>query len=370
MREILRLRTDLEAAAVTVVVMEATGHYWKPFFYVLADTLPVELVNARAARNIPGRKTDVSDAAWLAQLAANGLLRACFVPEEPIRQLRDLTRTRATLTGERTREFHRIEGVLEDACLKLGVVVSSLTGLTARRILDLLAAGESDPVVLADAACGSLRKKTPELVEALTGRVNGHHAFLLGLHLGRIDGIEAAMAALDGRIEQVIAPFSAARDALSTIPGVSTTVANAIIAEIGADMSQFPTAAHLASWAGVSPGQNESAGRSKSTHVQPGDRYLKAALGIAALSAARSKGTALAARYHRIIARRGKKRAVVALERTILTAVWNMLTNGELYRDPGAGYYALINPERTKNRAIRMLKTLGYDVTVNPRTAA
>lgn len=368
--EILRLRHDLEVAAVTVVVMEATGDYWKPFFYVLAETLPVELVNAKSVKNVPGRKTDVSDAMWLAQLAAYGLLRASFVPDEPIRQLRDLTRTRTTLTAERTREYNRIEKVLEDAGVKLSSVVSSLKGLSSRRIMELLIAGERDPHILAGAAYGSLKKKTPQLVEALIGRFGEHHAFLVRLHLQRVDQISASVEALDRRIEQLMAPFSVARDALTTIPGISVTVADVVIAETGADMSRFQSAAHLVSWAGASPGQNESAGRIKSTHTRPGNRHLKAALGIAVLSVSKTKNNALAARYHRLVVRRGKPKAVVAIEHTMLIAIWNMLTNGELYQDKGADYYTRIHPERAIKGAIRTLQNLGYDVALNPRTAA
>ncbi|ROQ50452.1 transposase [Rathayibacter sp. PhB152] len=368
--EVLRLRADLEVAGVTVVVMEATGDYWKPFFFVLAETLNVELVNAKQARNIPGRKTDVSDATWLAELAAHGLLRASFVPPEPVRELRDLTRARTNLTEERTREFSRMEKGLEASGIKLSSVVSTLATVSSRRILDALVAGERDPRVLAGLAHVSMVKKSAQLVEALTGRFNDHHAFMVRLHLGRIDHIESTIAEIDARIEDIIGPFRIARELLATIPGISEATAIKILAEIGTDMSAFPTSGHLASWAGVCPGQNESAGRVKSTATRPGNRHLKAALGIAALSVSRSKTTYLAVKYRRIRSRTGALKAVVALEHTLLVIIWNMLKNGVAYEELGPDHYAQKNPARTRNKALNQLKSLGYDVQLTPRAAA
>ena len=350
--------------------MEATGDYWKPFFFVLEERVPVHLVNANQAKNIPGRKTDVSDAVWLAELAAHGLLRACFIPDEPIRQLRDLTRARSNLTGEQTREYNRLDMLLQDAGIKLSSVASSLTTLSARRILDAMVAGESDPQVLAGLAHASMDKKAPALVEALTGRIRDHHRFLINMHLTRIDQLQALIGSVSARIDEVIAPFRSARDALTTIPGISTTSADVIIAEIGVDMSRFPTAGHLASWAGVCPGQNESAGRTKSTRTRPGNRHLKAVLGTAAMSASRSKTSYLAVKYGRITARRGKLKAVVAIEHTIIVAIWNMLTTGEAFNDPGRDYRINQNPKATLNRALKSLHTLGYNVELTPATAA
>lgn len=367
--EIERLRRDLEAAEVELVVMEATGDYWKPFFFVLAETLEVELVNATQARNIPGRKTDVSDAQWLAQLAAHGLLRPSFVPPEPIRELRDLTRMRAHLVHERTREWARLEKNLEDAGIKLSSVTSHLSTQSARAILDALVAGERDPQVLAGLAKGSMVRKAPLLVESLRGRFRDHHAFMVSLHLGRIDAITADEAAIEARIDEVMAPFRDIRDALTEIPGISQRVASVIIAEIGTDMSVFPTPGQLASWAGVCPGQNESAGRVKSTHTRPGNAYLKAALGIAALSVSRSTNTHLAAKYRRIRSRRGGLTAIVAVEHTLLTIVWHLIHDGVAYQELGAGYAANRNPQRTKNRALRTLESLGYQVALTPTPA-
>ncbi len=367
--QILELIDFLTAQHVTTVVMEATSDYWKPFYFLMEDSLPVMLVNARQARNIPGRKTDVSDAAWLAQLAAHGLLRASFVPPEPVRQLRDLTRARAIAVRDRTRQVQRLEKFLESTGIKLSSVASELMGASSRAMLDALVAGERDPVVLAGMAKGVLRKKTPELEAALHGRFTEHHAFLVGEYLTQIDTATGMIDRLTARIEDKISPFRAARDALTTIPGISVTVADVIIAETDGDMSVFDTPGRLASWAGVCPGQNESAGRVKSSHTRPGDKYLKAALGVAALSVARSKGTYLAARYRRIAARRGPIKAVVAIEHTILIAVWHMLTNGETYLDPGADYYTRLDPQRAKNKAIRQLQNLGYEVVVTPAAA-
>ena len=367
---ILELREFLEREQVTAVVMEATSDYWKPFFYLFEETLPVMLVNAKAARNIPGRKTDVSDAAWLAQLAAYGLLKGSFVPPEPIRELRDLTRARAIAGRDRTREIQRLEKFLESSGIKLSSVVSDLTGVSSREMLEALISGERDPEVLAGMARGTLRSRVPALVDALTGRFKPHHAFMARLHLDQIDAHTRTIEALTARIEEAMEPFREARQALATIPGVSLKVAEVIIAETGADMRVFETPARLASWAGVCPSANESAGRIKSSHILPGNKYLKAALGTSALSATRTQGTYLAARYHRIAARRGPMRAVVAIEHSILTAAWHMLANGECYTDPGADHFTRINPSRAKNNAIKQLNNLGYNVTIAPITAA
>ncbi|MBT2588355.1 IS110 family transposase [Arthrobacter sp. ISL-95] len=364
--EILQLRAFLEEQQVTPVVMEATSDYWKPFYYLLESSLPVMLVNAKAARNIPGRRTDVSDASWLAQLASHGLLRASFVPPEPIRELRDLTRARAIAVQDRTREIHRLEKFLEGSGIKLSSVVSNLTGVSSRAMLEALVGGERDPEVLAEHAQKSMRSKIPDLVEALTGRFGEHQAFMVRVHLDQIDHHTSAITAHAERIEMAIAPFRAAREALITIPGVSILVADVIIAETGADMDIFPTSAHLASWAGVCPGSNESAGHIKSTRTRPGNNYLKAALGTSALTAARLKDTFLSQKYRRIAVRRGPKKALVAIERVILTATWNMLANGEIYTDLGADYYLRRDPDKARNRAVRQLKTLGYEVSLTP----
>jgi transposase len=368
--QVLALRDHLIGERVTLVVMEATSDYWKPFYYLLEDgPFEVMLVNARQVKNVPGRKTDVSDAAWLAELGAHGLVRGSFVPPEPIRQLRDLTRTRTTLTRDRAREIQRLEKLLEDAGIKLSSVASDITGVSGRAMLAALIAGERDPAALADLAKRRMRSKIPELTEALTGRFGAHHAFLARLHLNLIDQHTTAIDELTARIEVMIEPFRGARDLIITIPGISTAIADVIIAETGADMTRFPSDGHLASWAGTCPGSNESAGRIKSTHTRPGNPYLKGALGIAAMSAARSNGTYLAAKYRRIAARRGPVKAIVAIEHAMLIAIWNMLTTGTPYRDPGDDFYTRLNPDKAKNRALDQLRKMGYHVTLNPLAA-
>ena len=369
--QVLALREHLIEAAVTLVVMEATGDYWKPFYYLLEDAgFEVMLVNARHARNLPGRKTDVLDAAWLAQLGAHGLVRGSFVPPEPIRQLRDLTRTRTAITRERAREMQRLEKLLEGAGIKLSSVASEITGVSGRAMLEALIDGQRDPAVLADLAKRRLRSKIPALTEALTGRFSDHHAFLARVHLDLIDRHTYAIEQVTDRIEAMIGPFRAFRDLIATIPGIATGVADVIIAETGADMSRFPTAGHLASWAGTCPGSNESAGRIKSTKTRPGNPYLKGALGTAAMSAARTKNTYLGVKYRRIAARRGPMKAIVAVEHAMLVAIWNMTTTGTLYDDPGPDFYTRLHPERAKRRALDQLRAMGYDVTLSPLDTA
>jgi transposase len=380
---ILALREHLIAERVSCVVIESTAAYWKPFYFLLDDALDVMLVNARAARNVPGRKTDVSDAAWLADLGAHGLVRASFVPPEPIRVLRDLTRARTAIAQTRTKEIGRLETLLEDTGIKLSSVAADITGVSARAMLEALIAGQRDPAVLADLAKRRLRQKIPVLTEALQGRFTEHHAFMVRLHLDRIDAHEADIARLDARIEEAMAPFRAIRELLVSIPGWSQIIANVFIAEAGADMSVFPTAEHLASWAGVVPGSHQSAGRVKSAKTRPGNRHLKAALGVAALSASRSTNTYFGARFRRIAGRRPTRpetksrrqsaagqTAVVALEHKMLTCAWHMLVNGTFYQDPGPDYYTRHRPAHTKAKAIKQLQALGYDVTLAPHTDA
>jgi len=365
--QVLALCDHLIAEQVTLVVMEATSDYWKPFFYLLEDgPFEVMLVNARHVKNLPGRKTDVSDAAWLARLGAHGLVRGSFVPPQPVRQLRDLTRTRTIIVRERSREVQRLEKLLEDAGIKLSSVASDLTGVSGRAMLEALVEGVRDPIELADLAKRRMRIKIPQLVEALTGRFNEHHAFLVRLHLNQIDQHNQSIQDLTDRIEVMIEPFRGVRDLIVTIPGISTTVADVIIAETGGDMSRFPSAGHLASWAGTCPGSNESAGRIKSTHTRPGNPYLKGALGIAALSAARSKDTYFAAKFRRIASRRGPMKALVALEHAMLIAIWNMVNTGSYFTDPGGDFYSRLDPDKAKNRAISQLKRMGYAVTLDP----
>jgi len=363
---ILGLREHLIEAKVTCAVMEATGDYWKPFYYLLEDAgFEVMLVNPRHVKNLPGRKTDVSDATWLAQLGAHGLVRGSFVPPEPIRQLRDLTRTRTAITRERGREIQRLEKLLEDAGIKLSSVASDIVGVSARAMLEALITGQRDPAVLADLAKRRLRSKIPDLTEALTGRFGEHHGFLARIHLDLIDRHTHAIAELTARIEVVIESFRGFRDLICSIPGISTGVADVITAETGADMTRFPTDGHLASWAGTCPGSNESAGRIKSTKTRPANPYLKGALGVAAMSAARSKDTYLSVKYRRIASRRGPMKALVAIEHAMLIAIWNMAHTGALYDDPGPDFFTKLHPDKAKNRAVEQLR---HGLHRHPRT--
>jgi transposase len=368
--EILALRDHLVAEKVTCVVMESTGDYWKPFYYLLEGAVNVMLVNPRDARNRPGRKTDVSDAAWLADLGAHGLLRASLVPPPPIRRLRDLTRARTDLNRDRVRQIHRLEKILQDAGIKLSSVATDIMGQSSRAMLEALIEGKTDPAALADLAKRRLRSKIPALTEALTGRFTAHHGYLIRMHLNLIDSYTTALSDLDTKIIDALSPsLAAARDLLCSIPGWSTTVAEVFLAETGGDMTAFPTAGHLASWAGVCPGANESAGRVKSTKTREGNRNLKGALGIAALSTTRSRDTYFAAKYRRICAHRGPMKALVAVERAMVVAAHSMLTNGDSYRDPGANYFTARRPGTIKANAIRQLQALGYAVTLEPATA-
>ena len=369
--QVRELAQYLLAEHVQLVIIEATSDYWRQFYFLLEDAgLTVELVNARDARNLPGRKTDVSDAAWLAQLGAYGLVRGCFVPPADIRRIRDLTRARTAITDERSREIQRLEKMLEDSGIKLSSVATDITGASGRAMLEALISGQDDPEVLADLAKTRMRPKIPALIEALTGRFNDHHGFMARLFLDRIDAHTKDLQRVDARIEELMAPFQGARKLLTSIPGVSGLVADVIIAETGADMSVFATPGHLASWGGTAPGANESAGRVKSAKTRPGNRYLKRALGTAAMAVSRSQTTYLGAKYRRIKSRRGPMKALVAVEHSILTAAWHMLTTGEFYRDPGPDYFAKRQPARTRARAVQQLEELGYTVTLEPHPQA
>lgn len=288
------------------------------------------------------------------------------MPPEPIRELRDLTRARTTATRERGRLVLRLEKLLEDTGIKLSAVASDIMGVSGRAMLEALIAGEHDPQLLAELAKRRLRDKIPELTEALTGRFRAHHAFLTLLHLDQYDQLTAMIGQLDERIEEAMAPFRGALDLLDTVPGINRAVAEVIIAETGGDMSRFPSARHLASWAGVCPGHHESAGRTKKTKVRPGNPYLKGALGLAAFGAVRTKDTYLQARYKRLTARRGPLRALVAVEHSIITAIWHMLADNIAYHDLGGTYFTPRDPERATRRAINQLNQLGYTVTLNP----
>lgn len=359
---LLELRDWLIESQVTLVVMEATSDYWRAPFYLLEDELNVILVNAAHAKGLPGRKTDVADAAWLCQLGECGLLKASFVPPEPIRELRDLTRYRATLAAGRTREASRLEKELEDAGIKLSAVATNILGASSRAMLQALIDGEQDVHVLAELAKTRMRGKIPDLVQALNGDFREHHAFLCRMHLERIDQITASIVQLSTRIEEAMRPFARALELLQSIPGIGQSNAEVVIAETGADMTRFHTAGHLASWAGTTPGHYESAGKRRSGRTRHGNHRLAAALGTAAMSAARTKNTYLSARYHRLVPRLGKKKTLVALQHTMLVAIWHMLTHDVPYQDLGANYFDRLDPDRAKRRALAQLHRLGYQV--------
>jgi transposase len=369
-RSLLVMADRLAELGVTRVVMEATSDYWRGVFYLLeAHGFETWLVNARDVKHLPGRpKTDTLDAVWLAKVAERQMLRPSFVPPQPIRQLRDVTRYRVDLVAVRTAEKQRVEKLLEDAQIKLSVVASDIFGVSGRAMLAALIAGERDPEVLAQLARRRLRAKLGVLKEAFTGFFTDHHAFLLARMLGRIDALDADIAALDRKLEELVGPFAAAVDRLDEIPGVGRTAAQVLIAELGVDMTRFPTAGHLVSWAKFAPGVKESAGRRKGSGATGhGSPYLARVLGEAAVAAGRTD-TFLGERYRRIARRRGKQKAIVAVGRSILVIVWHLLSDPTVgFHDLGAGFYdTRVNPERAKRNHIRQLEALGYKVTLEP----
>ena len=368
-RSLLIMSDWLVGLGVTRVVMEATGDYWKPPFYLLEGSFETWLVNAKDVKHLPGRpKTDRLDAVWLCKVAERQMLRPSFVPPEPIRVLRDLTRYRVDLIGARTAEKQRVEKLLEDAQIKVSVVASDIFGVSGRAMMTALIAGERDPETLADMARGRMRKKTTQLREAFIGRFNAHHAFLLTKMLARIDQLSADIADVEERTSAQIVPFADAVASLDQIPGIGVTAAQAIIAEIGLDMTRFPTPAHLCSWAKFAPGIKESAGRKKGNgDTGDGNRYLARVLGEAAVSAARTD-TFLGERYRRIARRRGKKRAAVAVGRSILVIIWHLLNEENAqFHDLGPDYYdSRVNLNRKMRNHVRELQHLGYRVTLEP----
>lgn len=362
--ELLRLSDWLTLGGCTHVAMESTGEYWKPIWNILEGNFELLLVNAQHVKRVPGRKTDVSDAEWLADLLQHGLLPASFIPPVEQRDRRDLTRQRTQLVRDRARVINRIHKVLESANIKLSSVATDITGPSCRNILAALIEDRLDPTQLDALLVGRLRNKLPQLQPALQGRVREHHRFLLTQHLAQLDFLDEQIATYSQEIERLTHPFDDRLALLDTIPGVARTTAELILAEVGADLSRFPTPAHLAAWAGLAPGNNESAGKHYSGRTRKGSQWLRAGLIQAANAAARTHDSYLAAHYHRRAARRGRKRAVVAVAHTILIIAYHMLQRQEPYQDLGGNYYDERKKEKVANRYVRRLERLGYRVTI------
>jgi transposase len=389
--ELVGLLAWLQEWNCTHVAMESTGVYWKPVYNILEDHLEVLLVNARHVKIVPGRKTDVSDAEWLADLLRHGLLRGSFVPPREQRNLRDLTRQRSKLVEERARQVNRLHKVLEDANIKLSSVATDVTGVSGRAMLAELIKGQADPATMAELARGRMRSKREALTKALTGRVKDHHRFLLEQHLIHIDFLDEQIQQFSRQIESQIdhmstlpdyvvampdtdqsaaaqppEPLTYARaiELLDTIPGIDRWLAQVIVAEMGIDMSRFPSEKHLASWAGVAPGNNQSGGKRRSGKTSPGNRYLRKGSVQAARGASRKKNAYLKSKYHRIAARRGKKKAIVAVAHSILVSAYHMLSRNEPYRDLGSDYFDQFKREFVANHLVRRLEKLGFQVSV------
>lgn len=370
--DLLRLADWLLAAGCTHVAMESTGVYWRPVYNVLEAVGQFELlvVNAQHMKAVPGRKTDIHDAEWIADLLRHGLLRASFIPPRPLRELRDLTRYRSELVHDRVRLVNRLHKLLEDANLKLAMVVTDVMGVSGRAILAALSSGETDPQRLAELARGTLQKKRQELEVALTGQFRPHHAFLLAELLAQIDALEAAEARVTAELEARLQQEADALANLDTIPGVNQRIAQIVLAEIGADMSRFPSAKHLASWAGICPGNHESAGKRRSGKTRKGSRWLRQALIEAAHGAAHTKKTYLAALYNRIAARRGKHKAVIAVAHAILVMIYHLLTRKEPYKELGVNYFDERERQDLERRLVKRLQRLGYEVSLQPLAQA
>jgi transposase len=364
-QELMALSDWLSCQGVTHIGMEATGVYWKPVWHILADgEFELVLANAAHVKNVPGRKTDVNDAVWLAELMAHGLIRPSFVPDEPTQQMRDLLRTRKQIVRERSSHIQRIQKTLEDANIKLDSVVTNILGLSGRRIIEALIAGQAVPQALATLAHRSIKATADELEASLRGRVTRHHRFLLKLHLDQIDAIDAAVARIDKEVGDNVEPFRVAIEMLSAIPGVGGLSATVIVSEIGIDMSRFPTAGHLISWAGLCPKNDQSAGKRRSTRMKKGAPWLKSTLIQCAWCASRTKGSYLQAQYLRLRSRRGAKKAVCAVAASILTAAYHMLKNGTLYQDPGAAYFDNRAKDKQALHLINRLRNLGFEVMI------
>ena len=365
-QELMALSEWLSAEGCTHIGMEATGVYWKPVWHVLSDgEFELVLANATHVKNVPGRKTDVNDATWLADLLAHGLIRASFVPAEPTQHMRDLLRTRKQFVRERTGHVQRIQKTLEDANIKLDSVITDIVGLSGRRMIEALIAGQTDPEALAALAHGRIHASKEELEAALRGRVKAHHRFMLQLHLDHLHAVDAAIARIDQEVSDQLEPFRVAVEMLTTIPGISRLAAEVVVSEIGIDMSRFQTAGHLISWAGLCPKNDESAGKRRSNRMKKGAPWLKTTLIQCAWAASRTKGSYLQAQYSRIRSRRGPKKAIGAVTASILTAAYHMLKDGTLYQDLGASHFDNRNKGKQVLRLVNRLKNLGFDVQIS-----
>jgi transposase len=368
---LLELGDWLAGRHVTIAAMESTGVYWKPVWNLLEGRLELMLVNARDIKHVPGRKTDVKDSQWIAQVLACGLLKPSFVPPLPQRELRDLTRTRASLMQDRSRVANRLQKILEDANVKLGSVASDVLGVSGREMIRALIRGTMSPAEIADLGRQKLRRKIPQLTAALNGKVSEHHQFMLKLLLDQIEQFEDQVAKLDRRIEEVMSPLErTAVEQLDEIPGIDRRAAQNVLAEIGTDMGRFPTSGHLASWAGLCPGNNQSGGKRRSGRMTEGNRWVKATLNQCAWAASRKKGSYFGAQHRRIAARRGAKRATMAVAHSQLGICWELLKHGQCYQDLGANYFDTINEDRVKRSLVKRLEKLGYAVTLEKKDAA
>ncbi len=369
-QQLMELSDWLSSHGVTHIAMEATGVYWKPVWHILSDgEFELVLANAAHVKNVPGRKTDVNDATWLADLMAHGLIRASFVPDQPTQQMRDLLRTRKQFVRERSSHTQRIQKTLEDANIKLDSVITDIVGLSGRRMIEALIAGETAPEALAALAHGRIHATKAELEAALRGRVTAHHRFMLQLHLDHLDAVNAAIARIDKEVDANVEPFRVAVEMLTTIPGVSSLAAGVMVSEIGIDMSRFKTDGHLISWAGLCPKNDESAGKRRSTRMKKGAPWLKTTLIQCAWAASRTKGSYLQAQYLRIRSRRGPKKAIGAVAASILTAAYHMLKDGTLYQDLGANHFDNRDKGKQVLRLVNRLQSLGFAVQITSMAA-
>ena len=366
---LLELSDWLAANGVTHVAMESTGDYWKPVFNILENNFEVIVVNAQHISKVPGRKTDQSDAEWIAELMQCGLLKASFIPPLGQRELRELTRYRSSFVKERVNLVNRVQKVLESANIKLASVATDVMGVSGRAMLEAIIQGQASPDQMAALAKGRMREKRELLAKALEGRVKAHHRFVLTELLCQIDSLDETITRFDQEIEDYCRPFEEAVVLLDTIPGVGRDAAEIIVSEIGADMSRFPTADHLAAWAGVAPGNNESAGKRRSGKTRPGDRPLRTALNQVAHAATHTKNTYLSTQYHRLAGRRGVKKAIVAVEHSILVIAYHLIRRHEPYRELGGDYFDQRRPEATTNRLVKRLERMGFQVTLQPTSA-